>query len=156
MSGLIYLVQPADRIRTSVYKIGMSNDNTIKRIKSYGPRCINIISRECTNPAELEQQLIKTFQKEFGFPVQGREWFRGDKLSMINTFDECIRTLAKYSNDHPVDIDSFPSNELMTYIQRIFANHAAISTNVIAVLNIISRTAHHVDLLKISKLYNDH
>ena len=118
MPGLIYLVQPTDCIGTSVYKIGMSKNNTIKRIRSYGPRCINIISRECTNPAELEQQLIKTFQAEFGLPVQGREWFRGDKLAMINTFDECIKTHAKYSNNNPVDVDSFSSNELMTYIQR--------------------------------------
>ena len=126
MPGLIYLVQPTDCIGTNVYKIGMSNDSTIKRIKSYGPRCINIISRECENPLEVEQELIKLFQSKFGSPVQGREWFQGSKLSMINTYDECIRTHAKYVDDQLIksstcladNIDTFLADKLTTYIQR--------------------------------------
>lgn len=91
MPGIVYLVQPTDCINTNCYKIGMSTSNTIKRIKSYGHQCVNIVSRECNNPIELERELIKAFQLKFGNPTRGKEWFSGNKIDMINTYDECFR-----------------------------------------------------------------
>jgi len=95
MGGLIYLVQPPECIGTECYKIGMSQSNTIRRIRAYGSECINIISRECNNPAHVERELIEIFQLRFGKPVQGREWFNGNKPEMIIAFNECFDTHAE-------------------------------------------------------------
>lgn len=125
MMGLIYLVQPTDFVGTDIYKIGMSNSNTIKRIRSYGRRCINVVSRECDNPLEVENELIKAFESKFGDPIQGNEWFKGDKLMMINAFDKCIATYAKYSNAQQSE-DSFSTTNLLKFIEKhvMIAKHS--------------------------------
>jgi len=58
----------------------------MRRLRDYGSGCINIISRECANPVDVERALITAFQHRFGEPVQGREWFEGNKHDMIVTF----------------------------------------------------------------------
>jgi hypothetical protein len=115
MSGLVYLVQPPQCIGTTCFKIGMSKSNTIRRIRDYGSGCINIISRECTNPRDVEKELIELFNAQFGAPVKGREWFSGSKLEMINAYNDCFERYAICDELSP----SRPSSEIKRSRKRV-------------------------------------
>lgn len=56
--GIIYLIQPAELVDTERYKIGISNNNDLKRCNSYkkGSRYLCIF--ECENPLKLEKIII--------------------------------------------------------------------------------------------------
>jgi len=141
MSGLVYLIQPPECIGTNCYKVGMSQSNTIRRIRSYGYDCINIVSRECANPIDVERELIALFQFRFGNPVQGREWFSGSKREMIRAYDECFATHAEYVDDNLVATD-FPK---LPPLERFIKGHTALTCNRLP----ISIDAQHYELLNI-------
>lgn len=123
MIGLVYLVQPSGDIGTNCYKIGMSSSNTIKRIRSYGRGCVNIVSRECANPVDVERYLIEAFTHHFGAPSKGREWFCGNKRDMITIFDDCYNTHAQhvdeelYNNDPDYSSQKFTLDALEAYVK---------------------------------------
>ncbi len=65
-TGIIYLVQPAELVGTSRYKIGCSGNTTLNRIKNgykSGTRYISIF--ECEEPFKLENEIKKIFNKKF-------------------------------------------------------------------------------------------
>lgn len=101
MSGLVYLIKPADYSTHGCFKIGMSNSSTIHRLRSYGYECNVIIARECANPIEVEKRLIESFRQLFGPPLFGKEWFTGNKTLMIKAFDNCFANHANYLDDDP-------------------------------------------------------
>ena len=112
MTGLVYLVQPSNYVGTNCYKIGMSKSNTIKRIKSYGMDCINVISRECSNAKDVESNLIKQFKLHFGKPFRGREWFAGSKDEMVALFDYCFGEYATNTTNSFIEINQHPMLDL--------------------------------------------
>ena len=91
MAGIIYLVQPFEFSGSKIFKIGMSESNTIKRIKSYGSKCNVIRVFECVNPKEVEKALITKFKNEFEL-FKGREYFNGDKSKMIECFEKIMKS----------------------------------------------------------------
>ena len=118
MAGIVYLVQPSDCLGSSCYKIGMSKSNTIRRLKDYGNKCINIVSRECLNPNEVEFQLIELFNIHFGAPCKGREWFNGSKHKMIEVFDECFANYAEHNKEtHDPEKCKLTFDSVQLYIQ---------------------------------------
>ena len=120
MSGMVYLLQPADDLGSNCFKIGMSKSNTTKRINQYGSKSQIICTRECSNPRDVEKTLIKKFNKLFQL-YKGREYFTGDKLKMIECFDQCIKETAKYNMMEETvvaDTTNFPTfKEIETFIR---------------------------------------
>lgn len=59
--------------------------------------CENARMRECENAINVEKRLIIEFNNAFGAPTAGKEYFSGNKITMINIFDMCIAQYATYS-----------------------------------------------------------
>jgi len=83
--GIIYLIQPSSFAKNT-YKIGMSESNSLKRIKNYGKETICYLILQCKNDThiEIEKKCIIEFKKNF-ILIQGNEIFMGDidKMMMI-------------------------------------------------------------------------
>ncbi len=94
-SGIVYLVQ-TKTMKSDCAKIGMSRGNS--RLQSYGADRIEHRNIKVYKPQQCENALISAFQKQFGNPVQGKEYFKGDIAIMIKTFDE---VLEKYNKKYP-------------------------------------------------------
>lgn len=73
--GIVYLIQPATYINTNCYKIGMSNKETIDRIKNYKLHTRVLCVYNCDNPSEVEKNLIEAFTEQFEV-IQGKEYFK--------------------------------------------------------------------------------
>lgn len=93
---MVYLIQPEQYIGTNTFKVGMSASNTINRTRVYGRHAQYVAMRECENPSNVENRLILEFNNAFGAPTAGKEYFSGNKITMINIFDMCIAQYAKY------------------------------------------------------------
>lgn len=96
MSGILYLIQPTELLKTNTYKIGMSNSSTANRIKSYGAKTILYRIAEVDDVVNREIKLIETFNKEFTLH-KGNEYFTGDIEEMKNVFDYVIAGEEKYT-----------------------------------------------------------
>lgn len=87
--GYVYLVQKKEDLGTDVYKIGLSNQADISRVKSYGSKTIVFRVYACPiTPREIEKDLLKEFNKKFeriGGPLC--ESFQGDVKEMMKLFD---------------------------------------------------------------------
>ena len=103
MNGIVYLIQPREFVGTTNFKIGMSRSNTTRRINAYGSGTQVICTRECSNPKEVETDLISKFNKEFTL-FRGREYFSGNKIDMIECFDKCIGETARNDNTLPIEV----------------------------------------------------
>ena len=72
--GIVYLIQPATFVGTNYYKIGMSNKETIDRIKSYKLDTRVLCIYNCEHPEVLEKKLLKHFKEEYKI-IKGKEYF---------------------------------------------------------------------------------
>jgi len=84
--GIVYLVQPAELVGTSRYKIGCSTKSSLDRIHSgynLGTRYLCIIKSDV--PYELENKIKSEFNDKFTL-ISGRETFEGDEHKVINIF----------------------------------------------------------------------
>lgn len=97
MEGIIYLIQPNVLKGTNRYKVGMSKDQTPKRINSYGSKTKIISIKKCIDPFDLEKKIINEFNKKFKL-IDGKEYFEGDENEMIDLFEQICYKNRKTSN----------------------------------------------------------
>jgi hypothetical protein len=114
MSGIVYMVQPAELVGSNKYKIGCSSKNDLSRCKTYkiGTRYIHIM--ECTDPLIVEKEIIRVFKEKFKL-VCGREYFEGNETDMDEEFYKIVKNrnkLYKISNQSKTNINSIPESEL--------------------------------------------
>lgn len=110
--GMIYLIQPAELVGTSRFKIGCSKvPNLDKCYYKYKDGSRYLYIAECFDPYFLEKKIEDIFNEKFTL-VAGREFFEGDEIEIINTFIEicrahddeyydnaiCINECIKYNN----------------------------------------------------------
>jgi hypothetical protein len=83
--GIIYLIQPAELLGTSRYKVGCSKKNTLDRCRSYkkGSRYIAIL--EVVDPLLIEKDIKEHFTKKFKL-IAGTEYFEGEERIMLSDF----------------------------------------------------------------------
>lgn len=110
MSGIVYLVQPEILLETDKYKIGLSKDNNLSRIKSYGKNTRIIIIRECENPYLIEKEIKKSFNSKFKL-IKGEEWFEGDKTNMLKEFENIINLFKDEVKDEVKDENKKKNNK---------------------------------------------
>ena len=108
MSGIVYLVQPAELIGTNRYKIGCSGKNDLSRCKNgykNGTRYITIM--ECTEPFKIESEIISVFNKKFKL-IAGKEYFEGNETDMKTNFFEIV------TNYKPSEKPNIPDKQDLT------------------------------------------
>ena len=103
--GTVYFIQPTELINTKKYKIGMSRENDLCRLKKYhkGTRFICVMS--CKYPKTLEETLKKIFQTKYKL-IAGSEYFEGNEEEMLDDFLKIIKE-SKNNNikDKEIKID---------------------------------------------------
>ena len=88
--GIVYLVQPCELVGTDRYKIGMSNKNTLYRIKNGYKKGTEIIRvYNCDFPLAIEKYIKEEFNEKFKL-IAGKEFFEGEKTEIKNVFDICF------------------------------------------------------------------
>jgi len=97
MPGQVYLIQPEVLIGTNRFKIGLSKESNLKRLKSYGKGTRLIRIYECNNPKIVEKQLIKNFKEKFEL-IKGNEFFLGNEIEMIELFEKIYNQCTKKEN----------------------------------------------------------
>lgn len=104
--GIIYLIQPAELIGTSRYKIGCSNKPDLDRCKNgykKGSRYICIM--ECNNPLVLERIIKTSFNYRFNL-IAGCEFYEGDENEMYLLFSDLVnKHKQKYISNLNVEIN---------------------------------------------------
>ena len=93
--GCVYLVQPDILIGTNRYKIGLTKQNDFSR-SSKNIRVLNI--RGCNNPDFILNKIKESFKQIFKL-IARNEYFEGDEISMINTFNKIV-------NDNEYNVDA--------------------------------------------------
>ena len=80
--GTVYFIQPTELINTNKYKIGMSRENDLCRLKTYhkGTRFICVMS--CKYPKTLEGILKTCFKNKYKL-IAGSEYFEGNEDEML-------------------------------------------------------------------------
>ena len=88
--GTVYFIQPTELINTKKYKIGMSRENDLCRLKKYhkGTRFICVMS--CKYPVTLESILKTCFKSKYKL-IAGSEYFEGNEDEMLEDFLEIIK-----------------------------------------------------------------
>ena len=86
----VYLVQPCELLDTNRYKIGMSSKNDKTRLSAYRLGAKHLIIYDTFDYKKLEKMLIYKFNQNFKL-IAGNEYFQGDEVDMINTFNETIQ-----------------------------------------------------------------
>ncbi len=88
-SGIIYLVQPAELVGTSRFKVGMSKSPTLERVKKgyrNGTRYLHIMEIKGIDHLQfMESDIKKIFNKEFKL-IAGTEYFEGDESAVKTAF----------------------------------------------------------------------
>jgi hypothetical protein len=101
-SGIIYLVQPAELVGTNRYKIGMSLNTELERVKTgykKGTRYIYI--GECINARELENKIKNIFKNKFNL-IAGTEYFEGNEKEIEKEF---FNIIFEHKNTHTIPIN---------------------------------------------------
>ena len=99
MSGIVYLIQPYEFLNTNIYKIGCSKCSNLSRVKNgykKGTRYIHI--SECYYPFKLENKIKIEFKSKYTLK-QGREYFEGDEINIINDFINIIHNYTINKNE---------------------------------------------------------
>ena len=110
--GIIYLIQPAELIDTTIYKIGGTSNSSLNRIKNkYKLGTRNIAIFECKNPFDIEKCIIKIFNKLF-ICIEEKEYFSSnceDKIRIIftNIVNRKIRKYNEQSEDNNKDNNKY-------------------------------------------------
>jgi hypothetical protein len=108
--GIVYLIQPAELIGTNRFKIGCSEDPSLKRIKSYLKGTTYKSINECNNPFVLEEKIKKEFNKKFKL-FAGKEYFEGSEKEMIKLFLYIL--LTHNYEDNNIDLKNSILNSKM-------------------------------------------
>lgn len=93
--GIIYLVQPIGLCK-NYYKVGMSNNSSLKRIFDYhqGTRYLAIF--ECENPKYIEKYILDYFNTLYKKPF-GKEYYEcDDEYHIFSCFVKIIVDYKKY------------------------------------------------------------
>jgi uncharacterized C2H2 Zn-finger protein len=99
--GIIYMVQPAELVGTSRYKIGCSEKKTLDRCRNgYKKGTRYIVIMECVEPFKIERKIKETFNKKFKL-VAGKEYFEGDENEMKKEFLIITENCNMINNDVP-------------------------------------------------------
>ena len=88
MFGFIYLLQTRESVKCneSIYKIGKTTQDNLKRFQSYPNGSILFFHIYCFDVNVVEKKLIEVFNSKFvNVPLYGYEYFEGDLDTMINT-----------------------------------------------------------------------
>ena len=126
MFGAIYLLQPQEFAGSNIYKIGMTKMSDGSRVASYGADTTILRVVECSNPIDVEKELIKEFNLKF-LLNRGKEYFEGDEESMIQCFDNCVVPIIELPQISDINIENtlkdiqsmIESNENIT-LQQVF------------------------------------
>ena len=111
--GIVYLIQPGELLGTKRYKVGMSKNETIKRIKNYKTKTRILCILNSDNPKKLEHKIIKTFKKNFN-NCSGNEYFEIEEteehikkifLEAIINYEEIKNNLKIECNCDEIEID---------------------------------------------------
>tara|TARA_R110000824_G_scaffold233659_1_gene421972 strand:+ start:471 stop:1058 length:588 start_codon:yes stop_codon:yes gene_type:complete len=91
-SGIIYLIQPCELVETKRYKVGMSKNTSLDRVKNgykKGSRYLCIM--EVKNPVQVEKNIIKVFNETYKI-IAGKEYYQIDveEKEMIKLFINTI------------------------------------------------------------------
>lgn len=98
--GIIYLVQPCELVGTDRYKIGMSNQTSLNRLKSYKNGSRYLCFFEVPHPYKVEKLIKYEFNKHYKL-IAGREYFQSDnEKDMIQLF---IKTV--FADKQPIDLN---------------------------------------------------
>lgn len=85
--GYVYLLQPAELVGTSRYKIGISSKDNLNRLRSYGCGTRYIFFLECEDFFGIERILKREFamEKEIRL-IKGKEYFEGEEKTILKIF----------------------------------------------------------------------
>ena len=114
MQGAVYLIQPQEFAESNTFKIGMTKRNDGSRISSYGQKSSILRVVECSNPKNVEDELIEVFNNKFSLS-KGKEYFSGDKNDMIECFNKCVLSKAKNVEECKIYVEN-AIEELQTMI----------------------------------------
>ena len=107
--GIIYLVQPAELVGTTRYKIGCSSKNTLERCnKGYKKGTRYLCIMECVNPFKLENHIKIIFNIHFKL-IAGTEYFDGNEKKIRTKFIEIIN---KEINNDEINNDEINNDEI--------------------------------------------
>jgi hypothetical protein len=86
----VYLVQPCELVGTNRYKIGMSNQDNLNRLKSYKNGSRYLCFFEQSNALKIEKQIKEEFNKKYKL-IAGKEYFQSDdEKEMIKLFTNIV------------------------------------------------------------------
>lgn len=113
-TNYIYLLQEREFIKTkeNIFKVGMTKKENHTRFKQYPLGSILLFQMVCNDCKSIEMVLIQKFKKTF---IQikdiGREYFKGDHLSMIDIIYSTI-TDENTSKSEEVTIEEIDENNM--------------------------------------------
>lgn len=122
MSGIIYLVQPAELIGTKRYKIGCSKKTTLDRVKNgykKGTRYLHIA--ECNEPHKTEGKIKEIFNNKFTL-IAGNEYYEGDELIMKQEFINVLSIQNSNTKLNKENKEIIIHNNLDQYIRSKLGN----------------------------------
>jgi hypothetical protein len=98
-----YILQPALSRKTNVLKFGLSQKDNDDRVTSYGKETVVIRKIISVNPNLVENKLKIEFNKKFKL-FMGNEYFEGNIIDMIETFDNVCEKYKNMRYDIPDEI----------------------------------------------------
>ena len=129
--GQVYLVQPQEFEDTDIFKVGMSAENNLKRVKNYKSKTIILNIFICKNPKKLENKILKIFKENFKL-YRGQEYFEGDINEMCKIFSICISNYddeditANINEDITKDITEDITKSILV-VKRSISTHSDIA-----------------------------
>ena len=99
--GFVYLIQPAELIGTSRYKIGYSRNNDLYKFrKEYkkGSRFLDIYESEYS--PSLVREIRQNFNNKFKL-VAGRTYYEGNETEIKNNFNTIINSASVSTINRP-------------------------------------------------------
>ena len=91
----VYFVQPSSHRNTDVHKVGCSSFKDGRRFKCYGNSVVIIRNIETVEFSEIEKCLKDEFKKKFELQSGTQEFFRGNTIDMIESFDKITQNWDK-------------------------------------------------------------
>ena len=95
----VYFVQPSSHRNTDVHKVGCSSFKDGRRFKCYGNSVVIIRNIETAEFSEIEKCLKDEFKKKFELQSGTQEFFRGNTIDMLESFDKITQNWDKIKVD---------------------------------------------------------
>ena len=108
-TGIVYLIQPEELLKTNRYKIGCSTKSDLSRITAYKKNSRYLYIAECINPYILETNIKNTFNNKYTL-IAGKEYFEGDEKNIVNDF---VKIVNDYNNEI-YDTNNYATNTDIT------------------------------------------